>query len=98
MHEYAIIQKTFFEVIQTTHDSQRAVGLAESKEDAERMIEAFREFHKDDDNDLLRRHGSALSGNDHCHAARDGECMWRRCPQIRDDEPKATGRHCPLDH
>lgn len=32
-----------------------------------------------------------------CHAGRDGECHWRRCPQLRDNEPNATGRHCPLD-
>lgn len=32
-----------------------------------------------------------------CHAAKDGDCMWKKCPQIRDDEPRATGRHCPLD-
>lgn len=32
-----------------------------------------------------------------CHAARDGECYWTVCPQIRDGEPSATGRHCPLD-
>ncbi len=34
---------------------------------------------------------------DHCHAGRDGECNWKACPQIRDNEPTATGRHCPLD-
>ncbi|WP_167668406.1 hypothetical protein [Roseomonas gilardii] len=33
----------------------------------------------------------------HCHGGRDGECNWKRCPQIRDNEPEATGRHCPLD-
>lgn len=32
-----------------------------------------------------------------CHAARDGECHWAVCPQLRDGEPVATGRHCPLD-
>lgn len=34
---------------------------------------------------------------DRCHAGRDGECNWKDCPQIRDKEPEATGRHCPLD-
>ena len=52
----------------------------------------------DDDNDLLSRYGARLPGDDHCHAAQDGECMWDRCPQLRDAEPKSTGRHCPLDH
>lgn len=32
-----------------------------------------------------------------CHAARDGECIWKKCPQLRDNEPKTSGRHCPLD-
>lgn len=27
----------------------------------------------------------------------DGMCEWKHCPQLRDDEPKTTGRHCPLD-
>lgn len=33
-----------------------------------------------------------------CHAGRDGECTWDGCPQRRDKEPEATGRHCPMDH
>jgi hypothetical protein len=33
----------------------------------------------------------------YCHAHKDGDCAWQHCPQLRDDEPKATGRHCPLD-
>jgi len=32
-----------------------------------------------------------------CHGASDGECFWGECPQLRDNEPAATGRHCPLD-
>jgi len=34
----------------------------------------------------------------HCHASRDGECSWTHCPQLRDNEPHANGRHCPYDH
>lgn len=33
-----------------------------------------------------------------CLAGTDGECNWERCPQHRDGEPEATGRHCPLEH
>ena len=33
----------------------------------------------------------------HCHADSDGDCEWANCPQLRDGEPRATGRHCPLD-
>ncbi|CNI38098.1 ead/Ea22-like family protein [Yersinia mollaretii] len=32
-----------------------------------------------------------------CAAARDGECSHKDCPQLRDNEPMATGRHCPID-
>lgn len=32
-----------------------------------------------------------------CHGDSDGECSWEHCPQIRDNEPKASGRHCPID-
>ena len=32
-----------------------------------------------------------------CHAGSDGDCSWSGCPQTRDGEPGATGRHCPLD-
>lgn len=33
-----------------------------------------------------------------CHAGKDGDCTDPRCPQLRDGEPGATGRHCPLDY
>lgn len=32
-----------------------------------------------------------------CAAGRDGDCTHSQCPQSRDGEPHATGRHCPLD-
>jgi len=32
-----------------------------------------------------------------CQSGSDGECFHKDCPQIRDNEPLATGRHCPLD-
>jgi hypothetical protein len=32
-----------------------------------------------------------------CRAARDGECVWSECPQLRDGEPVKSGRHCPYD-
>lgn len=32
-----------------------------------------------------------------CNAGMDGECLWEGCPQLRDNEPHATGRHCPID-
>lgn len=32
-----------------------------------------------------------------CQSGRDGDCNWSACPQLRDNEPAATRRHCPLD-
>ncbi len=32
-----------------------------------------------------------------CHSGKDGDCVWAGCPQLKDNEPAATGRHCPLD-
>lgn len=32
-----------------------------------------------------------------CQAGRDGDCVHQQCPQLRDNEPHASGRHCPLD-
>jgi hypothetical protein len=32
-----------------------------------------------------------------CQANNDGECYHAACPQLRDDEPKKSRRHCPLD-
>lgn len=33
-----------------------------------------------------------------CHADRDGDCVWKECPQLRDGEPERSGRHCPRDN
>lgn len=36
--------------------------------------------------------------NTGCQAdADDDMCTWAGCPQLRDGEPKKSGRHCPLD-
>jgi hypothetical protein len=32
-----------------------------------------------------------------CRADDDDYCDWKDCPQLRDNEPKTSGRHCPLD-
>lgn len=40
---------------------------------------------------------STLPDSSNCHADRDGECSWDKCPQLRDNEPPDSGRHCPLD-
>jgi predicted HAD superfamily Cof-like phosphohydrolase len=33
----------------------------------------------------------------YCHADSDGDCTWEHCPQLKDGEPQATGRSCPLN-
>jgi len=32
-----------------------------------------------------------------CQSDCDGHCTHAKCPQAADNEPAATGRHCPLD-
>lgn len=32
-----------------------------------------------------------------CAAGKDGDCIDPRCPQLRDNEPHASGRDCPLE-
>ncbi len=39
-----------------------------------------------------------LAAQGHCMADDDDWCNWEECPQLRDDEPKRSGRHCPRDH
>lgn len=31
-----------------------------------------------------------------CASQRDGDCYHKLCPQLRDNEPQATGRSCPI--
>ena len=33
----------------------------------------------------------------HCQAGKDGDCIWKDCPQLGDNEPSKSGRRCPLD-
>ncbi|WP_314439460.1 hypothetical protein [Massilia timonae] len=42
--------------------------------------------------------GSATRELNRCAAGRDGECGHAQCPQLRDNEPRTSGRHCPLDN
>lgn len=41
--------------------------------------------------------GGQGEGLKRCAAGRDGECRHKGCPQLRDNEPAKSGRHCPLD-
>jgi hypothetical protein len=42
-----------------------------------------------------KRHKRPLT---RCAANRDGDCCHPDCPQVRDGEPKKSGRDCPLDY
>jgi len=37
------------------------------------------------------------NSGERCHASTDGECSSAQCPQLKDNEPSISGRHCPLD-
>lgn len=43
----------------------------------------------------FRYYGEEYNG---CKSNGDGECDWKSCPQIKDGEPEASGRHCPRWH
>lgn len=45
---------------------------------------------------LYPRQGVYNRGAGTCQSGQDGECYWEECPQIRDGEPRRSGRHCPL--
>lgn len=45
----------------------------------------------------LTAYQEELAAQGHCMADDDGDCQWEGCPQIRDNEPYASGRHCPRD-
>lgn len=59
----------------------------------------LKDFEKDwcfiDDSTYPERY--YLKSECYCHAGKDGECSWVGCPQLKDGEPKKTGRHCPFD-
>ncbi len=39
-----------------------------------------------------------VASGEGCRAGKDGDCIWKDCPQNRDGEPMKNGRHCPLDN
>lgn len=46
---------------------------------------------------VLTPYQEKLAAAGHCMSNSDGDCGWKGCPQLRDGEPGATGRHCPRD-
>lgn len=79
-----------------------APDYSDNSDDIEGYLAIFRELmgedmvHARSVTEYLEKKTSPIK--ERCHAATDGECNKpERCPQIRDGEPKATGRHCPLD-
>lgn len=47
--------------------------------------------------EVLSPYQQELAKEGHCMADDDGYCCWEGCPQIRDNEPTRSGRHCPRD-
>lgn len=47
--------------------------------------------------DYGKRGAAGIQTLRRCAASSDGECQHEQCPQIRDNEPGASGRHCPID-
>lgn len=46
---------------------------------------------------MVPMHTPDLEAPRRCAAGRDGDCTHKLCPQLRDNEPHHSGRHCPLD-
>jgi hypothetical protein len=46
----------------------------------------------------LTQYQEQLVAAGYCMANDDDYCDWSDCPQVRDDEPKRSGRHCPRDN
>lgn len=53
--------------------------------------------HVDDQQRAAQLDGGQEGALTRCAAGRDGECGHKACPQLRDNEPAKSGRHCPLD-
>ena len=74
--------------------SNLVYGLHGLRKDAKKSDEKY--LHK-----IVGAVQAALRGQEvaltRCAAGRDGECAHKACPQLRDNEPRMSGRHCPLD-
>lgn len=46
---------------------------------------------------LTKRREDLRAKLGHCRSDCDGDCTWKHCPQLADNEPSTSGRHCPLD-
>jgi hypothetical protein len=47
--------------------------------------------------DVTRSVWREMAALTRCAASSDGECCHPQCPQLRDNEPAKSGRHCPID-
>lgn len=86
-----------------THEDGMPMLFAALPDEAARraMLATLQETHVK----LLRRERNIPEGEPmpvrkllHCAAHEDGECHHPGCPQLRDNEPATSGRHCPLDN
>lgn len=63
---------------------ERARKLLAEAQDAQLISSSWRAYVMESDHNL------------YCQAGSDGECTWVACPQSRDDEPRTSGRSCPM--
>lgn len=80
-------------IFATSEEPAAALAAAEIARKARRKVRESKPAVTPDP--LLSAEPGDLFGR--CQAGRDGECKFSDCPQLRDDEPIRSGRHCPLD-
>lgn len=69
----------------------------DSEPGAQSLVAEARQVAASNDRQRRTLHQAKLVADGHCMADDDGHCTWGGCPQVRDGEPAATGRHCPRD-
>ena len=77
----------------TDRDINHAIDLADR---LIRQVDKFVASKQTQPTDVVKQPLPAVTPT-RCQSGRDGDCNWAACPQLRDNEPATTGRHCPLD-
>ena len=85
------------DVIDALDDRERAIGRERTRADAAEAEVARLRAIVEGRTTAPTRAILPVYVNPGCHSDDDGDCVWSECPQLRDGEPKATGRHCPRD-
>jgi hypothetical protein len=80
-----------------THADEAAAWLLKHASSIFDELERLRALQKPTPGRCASRKTKPVQFEPYCHAGRDGACGWRGCPQIRENEPHTSGRHCPFD-